>query len=43
VFNVSVYFKAYRPQSLDQYAELYRLRRAGVRTVAAPPDPATIE
>lgn len=43
VFNISVYFKAYRPQSLDQYAELYRLRRAGVRTVAAPPDPATIE
>ena len=43
VFNVNVYFKAYRSQSLDQYAELYRLRRAGVRTVAAPPDPATTE
>lgn len=41
VFNVSTYFKAYRSQSLDQYAELYRLRDAGVRTVAAPPDPAT--
>lgn len=41
VFNVSTYFKAYRPLSLDQYAELLRLRRAGVRTVAAPPDPAT--
>ena len=43
LFNVSTYFKAYRSQSLDQYAELYRLRRAGVRTVAAPPDPATTE
>ncbi|CTQ48351.1 DUF3035 domain-containing protein [Jannaschia donghaensis] len=43
VFNVSTYFKAYRSQSLDQYAELYRLRRAGVRTVAAPPDPATTD
>jgi len=41
VFNVNVYFKAYRRQSLDQYAELYRLRRAGIRTVAAPPDPET--
>ncbi|WP_179378944.1 DUF3035 domain-containing protein [Jannaschia marina] len=41
VFSVSTYFKAYRSQSLDQYAELYRLRRIGVRTVAAPPDPAT--
>ncbi|SFJ08500.1 DUF3035 domain-containing protein [Jannaschia pohangensis] len=39
VFNVNVYFKAYRRQSLDQYAELYRLRRAGIRTVAAPPNP----
>ncbi|MCK0167866.1 DUF3035 domain-containing protein [Jannaschia sp. S6380] len=43
VFNVNVYYRAYRPQSLDQYAELYRLRRAGVRTVAAPPDPAAAE
>ena len=43
VFNVNVYFKAYESQSLDQYAELYRLRRAGVRTVAAPPDPATVQ
>lgn len=40
LFNVNVYYKAYRTQSLDQYAELNRLRRAGVRTVAAPPDPA---
>ena len=41
-FNVNVYYRAYRRQSLDQYAELERLRRAGVRTVAAPPDPATL-
>ena len=39
LFNVTVYYRAYRAQSLDQYAELERLRRAGVRTVAAPPDP----
>ncbi len=43
VFNVSTYFRAYSSQSLDQYAELARLRRAGVRTVAAPPDPATLD
>lgn len=42
-FNVNVYYRAYRRQALDQYAELRRLRRAGVRTVAAPPDPATLE
>ncbi|EKE43459.1 hypothetical protein OCGS_2497 [Oceaniovalibus guishaninsula JLT2003] len=38
VFNVNTYFKAYRPQSLDQYAELERFRRAGLRTPAAPPE-----
>lgn len=38
VFNVNVYFKAYRAQSLDQHAELERLRAAGIRTVAAPPE-----
>lgn len=38
LFNVNVYFKAYREQSLDQYAELERLRRLGVRTVSAPPE-----
>lgn len=38
VFNVNVYFKAYRKQSLDQYRELERLRRLGVRTVSAPPE-----
>ncbi|MCX7888823.1 MAG: DUF3035 domain-containing protein [Rhodobacteraceae bacterium] len=39
LFNVNVYFKAYRRMALDQYAELERWRRAGVRTVGAPPDP----
>lgn len=39
LFNVNVYTRAYAPQSLDQHAELERLRRAGIRTVAAPPDP----
>lgn len=37
VFNVNVYFRAYRNQSLDQQAELQRWRRAGARTVSAPP------
>jgi len=35
-FNVNVYFRKYRRQSLDQQAELLRLRRAGIRTPAAP-------
>lgn len=39
LFNINVYYKAYRAQSLDQHVELERLRRAGIRTVAAPPDP----
>ena len=39
-FNVNVYFKAYAPMSLDRYAELERWRRAGVRTIGAPPPPA---
>jgi len=38
VFNVNVYFRAYQRQSLDQYAELERFRRLGVRTPAAPPE-----
>jgi len=37
LFSVNVYFRAYRPMELDQYAELARWRKAGVRTVAAPP------
>ncbi|MDJ1016466.1 MAG: DUF3035 domain-containing protein [Paracoccaceae bacterium] len=43
LFNVNVYFRAYEPYELDQYAELERLRRAGIRTSAAPPDPALEE
>ncbi|KAJ57519.1 hypothetical protein ACMU_03155 [Actibacterium mucosum KCTC 23349] len=38
LLNVNVYFVAYEPQSLDQYGELYRWRRAGVKTVGAPPE-----
>lgn len=38
IFNVNVYFRAYRRQALDQYSELERFRRLGVRTPAAPPD-----
>lgn len=37
LFNVNVYFKAYKKQSLDQQAELRRWRRVGARTVSAPP------
>ncbi|MBC7675426.1 MAG: DUF3035 domain-containing protein [Rhodoferax sp.] len=37
LFNVNVYFKAYRKQSLDQQAELQRFRKAGRRTPSAPP------
>ncbi|MEM9795992.1 MAG: DUF3035 domain-containing protein [Pseudomonadota bacterium] len=40
-FNVTVYYRAYRRQSLDQYAELERLRQRGIRTVAAPPRPSS--
>lgn len=38
LFRVSVYFKAYAPMSLDQYAELERWRAVGVRNVGAPPE-----
>ena len=37
LFNVNVYFKAYRKQWLDQQAELARWRAKGVRTPSAPP------
>jgi hypothetical protein len=37
VFNVNVYYKAYRDQSLDQHAELARWRLLGLRTPSAPP------
>lgn len=40
LFKVNTYFRAYRPQELDQYRELERMRQAGIRTPAAPPDPA---
>lgn len=40
LFNLNVYFKAYKKVSLDQYGELERFRRLGVRTPSAPPDPA---
>ncbi len=43
LFNVNVYFRAYEEMSLDQYRELERLRRAGIRTSAVPPDPALDE
>jgi hypothetical protein len=42
MFGVNVYYEAYEGQSLDQYSELERLRRMGVRTPAAPP-PGTTE
>lgn len=37
LFNINVYFKAYADMSLDQQAELWRWRRAGVKTPSAPP------
>jgi hypothetical protein len=40
LFGVNTYFKAYKDLSLDQYAELERLRRAGIRTSSPPPNPA---
>ncbi|MDU8943836.1 DUF3035 domain-containing protein [Ovoidimarina sediminis] len=39
LFNVTTYFDAYSDQALDQYLELERFRRAGIRTPAAPPLP----
>lgn len=38
LFNVTVYYRAYAPMSLDQYAELERWRNAGARNVGAPPE-----
>ncbi len=37
LFNVNVYYKAYRKQRLDQQAELARWRALGLRTPSAPP------
>lgn len=37
LFNLNLYFEAYRSQHLDQQGELERFRRAGIPTPAAPP------
>lgn len=37
LFNVNVYYKAYRKQRLDQQAELARWRQVGLKTPSAPP------
>jgi hypothetical protein len=37
LFNVNVYYKAYRKMRLDQQAELARWRALGVRNPSAPP------
>jgi len=37
LFKVNTYFKAYRPQALDQQAELARWRAQGLATPSAPP------
>ena len=37
LFNVNVYYKAYRDQQLDQQAELLRWRKLGIKTPSAPP------
>jgi hypothetical protein len=37
LFNVNVYYRAYRKQWLDQHAELARWRALGVRNPSAPP------
>lgn len=39
LFNVNVYYSSYEAQELDQHRELQRLRRRGIWTPAAPPDP----
>lgn len=36
--NVSVYYQSYEQMELDQYRELERLRRLGIRTSAVPPE-----
>lgn len=43
VFKVNVYYKAYAAMSLDQYAELARLRALGIWTPSAPPEGITVE
>ncbi len=39
LLKVNIYFKAYKKYSLDQYAEVERLRKLGVKTVSVPPRP----
>jgi predicted small lipoprotein YifL len=39
IFAVNVYFSAYAPMTLDQYAEWQRLLSLGIATPAAPPEP----
>jgi len=38
-FNKTVYYQAYEGFELDRYAELERLRRLGIKTPSAPPEP----
>ncbi len=38
ISGTSTYYSAYEDQSLDSYRELERLRAAGIRTPAAPPE-----
>ena len=38
-FNVPLYFQAYEEMTLDEYAELERLRQSNIRTPSAPPPP----
>ena len=39
LFSVNIYYQVYEPFELDQYAELERMRRAGIRTSSVPPAP----
>ncbi|MCK8463485.1 DUF3035 domain-containing protein [Aliiroseovarius sp. S1339] len=43
LFGVNVYYSAYEAHELDQHRELERMRRSGVWTPAAPPDPAAAQ
>ena len=43
LFNVNIYYQVYEPFELDQYAELERMRRAGIRTSSVPPPPGSDE
>jgi len=36
LLKVNIYFKAYKKYSLDQYSEVERLRKIGVKTVSVP-------